>query len=586
MAGDDKESPPLTDQQQVDAQVGATDVTSRMSELMHDAFGFSRVRFFQFGEATNFEEHKLNDMIDLIADAKPADLENAGDALWKASDAINAAAAELKGHLKPAEDDWQGEAGRAFQKWGLKLVEHTEALATYADQAGVQITAAATGLASVRSAMPPRDTRLDPKTVDDIPVVARVDGNKDYAAAVKTEGHRQEAINQMNRLASFYSVSGKELHGLTPPTFEAMPNVGMPAAEHVDRSRSSSENGPQPTAALHRSEVDSAAREHSVVGHARTDIETVTPKTDDPASIAPDRPVVPVGTTIDSVDTLPQQTPTTPVTATTNPTTTPTIGPQGVPLPSYAQGVPNPLGKGPVGRALGATGVPRNSATAQGRAGTPGPASARGLGQGGTNPMGRPNATGQPGMKGGMPGSRPTSMGHGVTGGTPKQAGTSSGRQGLGPRGASRSNSGVVGGRPTSTGASAKSGPKMPRGTVIGGEGAAGSRTSSGGISQRGVMGAPSTTNGTARNQTPGRGAIGSSDGVTGAPAGRNSASRAGRSGFTAGGSGLVRGSEGNQSSDQEEGDGVQRPDYLVEDEQTHLPKKPQRDVPPVIDQA
>jgi hypothetical protein len=88
-------------------------------------------------------------------------------------------------------------------------------------------------------------------------------------------------------------------------------------------------------------------------------------------------------------------------------------------------------------------------------------------------------------------------------------------------------------------------------------------------------MGVPSTTNGAARNQTPGRGAIGNSDGVTGAPAGRNSASHAGRNGFTAGGSGLVRGTEGRGSADQEEGEGAQRPDYLAEDEQTHLPKKP-----------
>ncbi|MFF1731922.1 hypothetical protein [Streptomyces sp. NPDC058247] len=582
MAGDEKKPPPLTDQQKVDAQVGATDVTSQMSELMHDAFGFSRVRFFQFGTATNFEGHKLNDMIDLIADAKPADLENAGEALWKASDAINAAAAELRGHLKPAEDDWQGEAGRAFQAWGLKLVTHTEALATYADQAGVQITAAATGLASVRSAMPPRDTRLDPKTVDDIPVVARVDGNKDYAAAVKTEGHRQEAINQMNRLASFYSVSGQQLHGLTPPTFEAMPNVGMPNPKYDIGSPPQGRSVTEPTAALHRSEVETAGREHPVVEHVRPDIGNLPPKADDPV-IAIDRPVVPVGTQIDSVDTLPQHTATPPVTSTANPTVTPTVGPQGLPLPSYTQGVPNPLGKGPVGRALGTTGVPRNPATAQGRPGTTGPATARGLGQGGTNPMGRPNATGQPGIKGGMPGGRPTS---GVTGGTPKPGGTSAGRQGLGPRGAGRSNGGVIGGRPTSTGASAKSGPKVPRGTVIGGEGAGGSRTSSGGISQRGVMGAPSATNSAARNQTPARGSIGNSDGVTGAPAGRNSASRAGRNGFTAGGSGLVRGPQGPGSSDQEEGEGAQRPRYLVEDEQTHLPDKPRRDVPPANDQA
>ncbi|WP_405635074.1 hypothetical protein OHB53_16160 [Streptomyces sp. NBC_00056] len=555
----------LSGQEQSNVQVGVTDMTSRVSELMHDAFGFGRMRA---PEQSNFEGHDLNDMIDIVENTNPSDLESAGEALWKAQKAISDAATELRGHLTAAEDDWKGEAGKAFQIWGKGLAGHADALADYAKAAGVQITSAGTGLASVRSAMPPRDSRLVRKSVADIPVVARVETNDEYTAATKVEGHRQEAINQMNRLSSFYVVSEESLKGLEPPTFEAMPNVGVPKPS--GGAWSSLPNEPHSgTFQHHASSTESTAeqRHTTVTPHANIGLQPVKDVPDSTSHPLPD-----VGTTIDSVDTLPQQTPTTPVTSTTTPTTTPTTGPQGVPLPSYAQGVPNPLGKGPVGRALGTTGVPRNPATAQGRAGAPGAASARGLGQGGTNPMGRPNATGQPGVKGGMPGGRPTS---GVTGGTPKQAGTSAGRQGLGPSGAGRSNSGVVGGRPTSTGASAKSGPKMPRGTVIGGEGAAGSRTSSGGISQRGVMGAPSTTNGTARNQMPGRGAIGNSDGVTGAPAGRNSASRAGRSGFTAGGSGLVRGPERRESSDQEEGEDVQRPDYVAEDEQTHLPKQP-----------
>ncbi|MFD5119257.1 WXG100 family type VII secretion target [Streptomyces sp. NPDC058385] len=565
----------LSGQEQSNVQVGVTDMTSRISEVMHDAFGFGRVR--APGQKSNFEDHDLNDMIDIVENTNPADLEGAGEALWKAQKAISDAATELRGHLTAAEDDWKGEAGKAFQIWGKGLAGHADALADYAKAAGVQITSAGTGLASVRSAMPPRDSRLVRKSVADIPVVARVETNDEYTAATKVEGHRQEAINQMNRLSSYYVVSEESLKGLEPPTFEAMPNVGVPKPSGRG-SAPTDWSGDETSGTTQRH----AAVTEGVVAHERTiapptDVATTPVKEVHGEVTLPDRPV---GTEINSVDTLPQRTPT-PVTSTTTPTTTPTTGPPGVPLPSYAQGMPTPLGKGPVGRALGTTGMPRNPTTAQGRPGTTGPATARGLGQGGTNPMGRPNATGQPGGKGGMPGGRPTS---GVTGGTPRQAGTSAGRQGLGPRGAGRSSGGVIGGRPTSTGASAKSGPKVPRGKVIGGEGAAGSRTSSGGISQRGVMGAPSTTNGTARNQAPGRGVIGNSDGVTGAPAGRNSASRAGRNGFTTGGSGLVRGPEGRGGSDQKEGEGAQRPDCLAEDEQTHLPKKPQRDVPPVID--
>ncbi|MFD3478036.1 hypothetical protein [Streptomyces sp. NPDC058695] len=566
----------LSGQEQSNVQVGVTDVSNRMSELMHDAFGFSRVR--APGQKSNFEDHDLNDMIDIVENTNPSDLEGAGEALWKAQKAISDAATELRGHLTAAEDDWKGEAGKAFQIWGKGLAGHADDLADYAKAAGVQITSAGTGLASVRSAMPPRDSRVVRKSVGDIPVVARVETNDEYTAATKVEGHRQEAINQMNRLSSYYVVSEESLKGLEPPTFEAMPNVGVPKPTGGDAVPIDSRT-PRGTTQHHASSTDGTVEQRHTTGIPHADI-GLQPVKDVPDSTT--RPVPEVGTAIDSVDTLPQQTPT-PVTSTTTPTT-PTISPQGVPLPPYAQGAPNPLAKGPVGRAFGATGMPRNPATAQGRAGTPGPATARGLGQSGTNPMGRPNATGQGGAKGGMPGGRPPAMGRGVTGGMPKSGGTPVGRQGMGPAGAGRSNGGVIGGKPTSTGATAKTGPKVSRGTVIGGEGAAGSRSSTGGISQRGVVGAPGTTNGNGRSQTPRRGSVGNSDGVTGAPAGRNSPSRAGRNGFTAGGSGLVRGPEGNQSSDQEEGDGVLRPDHLVGDDQTHPPKKPQRDVPPVID--
>lgn len=311
----------LSGQEQSNVQVGVTDMTSRVSELMHDAFGFGRVR--AHGQKSNFEDHDLNDMIDIVENTNPSDLEGAGEALWKAQQAISDAATELRGHLTAAEDDWKGEAGKAFQIWGKGLAGHADALADYAKAAGVQITSAGTGLASVRSAMPPRDSRLVRKSVGDIPVVARVETNEEYTAATKVEGHRQEAINQMNRLSSYYVVSEESLKGLEPPTFEAMPNVGVPKPSGRGSAPTDwSGNETSGTTQRH------AAVTEGVVAHGRTiaphtDV-TTTPVKDVHGDVTlPDRPV---GTTIDGVDTLPQQTPTTPVTSTTNPTTTPTTG--------------------------------------------------------------------------------------------------------------------------------------------------------------------------------------------------------------------------------------------------------------------
>lgn len=223
----DKQKPQESHQaekEQATAQVSAIDMVSGATGVAQFLpFGWKVPRVFG---KTNFEGHALNAMIDMVESAKPEDLELAGTALLNAQTAIEDAAEELEGHITRV--DWEGESGEAFRKWGANLVIHARKLAAFADAAGTQITAAATGLASVRSAMPPRDTREDPKAVADIPTPKQTESNAEYAAAVKAEKDRQEAINQMNRLASFYAVSEEIMAAQEPPTFEPMPDVGVP----------------------------------------------------------------------------------------------------------------------------------------------------------------------------------------------------------------------------------------------------------------------------------------------------------------------------------------------------------------------
>ncbi|MFD7775960.1 hypothetical protein [Streptomyces sp. NPDC059753] len=585
MSGDKpKNQPHQADQERVQDQNGFTDIANSVSHapkgnFVTDTFRSVLLGVPVVGDAlrgrTNFEDHRLNDMVDLVQRTKPEDLENAGKALWDARDAIKAAASELSGHIDRVQ--WVGESGDAFRTWGRDLVKNTHQLGDFADAAGTQITAAGAGLASVRSSMPPRDTRINPKAVDDIPTPARVETNHDYTAAVQAEKHRQEAINQMNRLSSFYAVSGEFLQGQQPPTFGTMPDVGVPK--------------PAPRRQVFHPGVDTADRstsarpESGTPSHHQADASAVRGRTDGITPPVNDThdfttlPHQPVGTEIDSVGTLPPQT-TTPVTGTPPTTTGPSVPGGGQPPGPFATGFVKPMPSGPGGRGLSTGSGTRAPLTAQGRPG--GQGSVRGPGQGTSNPMGRATSTGQAGTKGGMPAGRPTATGRGISGGTPRVGGTAGGRPtGTGQTGAGRSN-GVVGGKPAAAGgASGKTGPKVPRGTVIGGEDAAGARNSTGRIGQRGVIGASSTTKGTGAGRSLGGG---NSDGVTGTPQGRNSAARAGRAGFTSGGSGLVRGPGGNGPAERDEEEGMQRPDYLVEDEQTHLPDKPRRDVPPVID--
>lgn len=603
MSGDDKAPKELTDQQRVDAQVGQVDAVSGVSNVMHDAFGFRRVRLLTYGKVTDFEDHKLNAMIDLVHQANPADLEHAGETLAKASKAISDAAVELRRHLKHAREDWQGVAGEEFQKWGEKLATHTEGLATYADGAGVQVTAAATGLASVRSSLPPRDPRpaADQKKPGQLPVLQQFEGNKQYGEAVQVEKDRQEAINQMNRLASFYSVSGSQLANLekqAPPAFEAMPDVGMPPAYEAPSggthgsTHHSSLSSVHPTVAV-ASEASHAS--HSDSGNGR--LASTHPAVD--TNVDLHRPPT-VGTEINSVGTVPPET-TKPAPAFPPSTATGPGAPSGGMLPPLGTGAVPPAFGGPVGRAAGIGGGAggRTPGSAQGRVTTSEGTTAGGrAGRGGAGPMGRASAVGQQAARGPASATGRSPMARGVSGGMPRNAGTTSSRTGGAPGGrvggvpgqpAARTGpgatgavrtGGVVGGRPASEAGPRATGARVPRGTVIGGEGATGARATGEKPVQRGVIGAKSQAPGTGQGQSQRR-SSGNADGVVGAPAGRTGARG---NGAASGGSGLVSGSAEAHSPDRAAGGRTQRQQRSAEDKKRARDDARRGDAPSATD--
>ncbi|MFE2569168.1 WXG100 family type VII secretion target [Streptomyces mirabilis] len=604
MSGDDKAPKELTDQQRVDVQVGQVDAVSGVSNVMHDAFGFKRVRLLTYGKVTDFEDHKLNAMIDLVHQANPADLEHAGETLAKASKAINEAAVELRRHLKHAGEDWQGEAGEAFQKWGEKLATHTESLATYADGAGVQVTAAATGLASVRSSLPPRDTRpaLDQKKPGQLPVLKQVESNKEYAEAVRVEKDRQEAINQANRLASFYSVSGAELAKLQkqdPPVFEAMPSVGVPDPYGSQGGGADGSTGNSNPGSAHRAVASASGGGHlGMSGDASGNRVLASGHPGADANVELHRPTV--GTEINSVGTLPPET-TKPAPVLPPSTATGPSAPSGGMLPPIGTGVVPPAFGGPVARAVGRGGGAggRTPGSAQGRVTTSEGTTAGGrTGRGPAGPIGRASAVGQQGARGPASATGRSPMGRGVTGGMPRSAGTTgsrtggtpggrvggvpgqpAARTGPGATGATRTG-GVVGGRPASEAGPRATGARVPRGTVIGGEGATGARAAGEKPGQRGVIGAKSPEPGAGQGQSQRR-SPGSAEGVVGAPA-----SRAGvrGNGAASGGSGLVSGSAEGRGPDRAAGGRTQRQQHSAEDKKRSPDDARRGDAPPATD--
>ncbi|MFD6801477.1 hypothetical protein [Streptomyces cyaneofuscatus] len=548
---------PAEQQKQDEGRVNTQLVVTDMTEL-----GREVLSLFPFGGGgragrTSFEGHELNAIIDLVENANPADLENAGEALWKARDAIRSAAKELGDHIDGV--DWQGDSGEAFRKWGKGLVTHATKLGDFADAAGTQITVAGTGLASVRNSMPPRDRRMIQTDVDDILFPARTETNPQYAAALTVEKNRQEAINQINRLASYYAVSEEVLAGQEPPRFDQELGIDVPKPRQgVGPGDSGSTSSGGDTSLEDRPQGGPGRSVAGISG-------TVSP----PDNRTPDvalgsAPVLDKSTSteINSV-----ATPTVPNTATGTPPAPPATsgpGPVNTPTPPMAPSLGNPVSAS-YPRTTGPAGGPRSVNQAGGGLGKASPAGISATGRGGTGAtVGRPSpmaggssATGRSG--GGA--HLPTAGQSGVMGGRPTAA-----HGGTASPGSSRAGqgNGIVGGTPqrATSGASGAGGARgVPRGTVIGGPGASGSAPRSG---QRGAP-------------------VSGANGVVGAARGT---SGSGSKGFTAGGAGLVRGPVGRRKTDRkdEENTGSTRPDYLTEDEETWAARR-RGAVPPVVEQ-
>ncbi|MFF5659706.1 hypothetical protein [[Kitasatospora] papulosa] len=534
------------DQGRVQGQLLVTDVTRQVQGVM-ESFGFGSGS----SGRTSFEGHDLNAMIDLIENSKPEDLESAGEALLKARTALRTAAGDLRGFIEGV--DWEGESEVAFRNWGKGLVAHAEKLGDFAETAGTQIMVAGTGLASVRNSLPPRDTRLHKKSPDEVEAPKRVEGNAEYAAAVKVEKDRQEAINQANRLASYYAVSEETLAAQEPPRFEKKLDVAMPKPggyiKAPLRSGSSSADSDASdsvdTGGSSERLVTGGTRGAAVDGHG---YET-------PAVVAqvPDRST---STEINSV-----ATPTAPVATSGVPAPQPATGPAASSMgttPPMANGFVNPVAAG-----SRAAGMPRGvGQTVSGVSRTSGPAGGSAAANGRVgSPVGRPSPTSggsasSAAGRGGPGAQSPTAGRSGITGGRPMATGQpTSGSSG--PR-AGRA-SGIVGGTPQR--ASTPGGTRgVPRGTVIGSGSASRASGPTGAVGQRGVVG--NAANATSRPS--GRGTP-STKGVVGTPRGAGGA--AGGKGFTSGGAGLVRGPAGRKDSkDEDQDEGTQRPDYLTED--------------------
>ncbi|MFJ6632976.1 hypothetical protein ACIQMR_16540 [Streptomyces sp. NPDC091376] len=567
--------PPLTkqeleqakDQEQIEGQFAATDMVEQMQNFF-DVFGFGSTGSVL--GSTAFDGRKLNEMLDFLESTNPADLEHAGEALEKANVAINKAAKELDDFVK--QTDWEGEGAKEFQRYGAEVVSYAWSVGKMANAVGAQMKVASTGLTSVRNARPPRDNRAIQKDVKDFKLPEQTADNPEYQRALQVEKDRQEAINQMNRLASFYVVSQSTLAAQEAPK----PPAAYKAA--VPKPTGSIDDATGYESAGGRS---GDSRTPSPTSLGESGVAETAPRTE-----APGRPGSVPGSTsmeIDSVATAPPPTTTGPTTAPPTAVSNPNQAANPINLPPTSLGLPGRAGPaprpgdprtagGPPSKAVGRAGTTGGSQPPMGRSATStgrSPAAPNGTSSGRSPMVGRPSATGMPGGGTGRPGTGAGSSQApivGRPGGTSQPAaGRSTGTSG--PSG-SRGN-GIIGGTPQrSTGGS--TGSRIPRGTIIGGDSPATGRSSAARPSQAGVVGASSASQAA---RPVGRGTP-SVNGVVGAP--RAPGARPGATGGTGG-----RANQRRKGPEEQEG--TARPDYLTEDEETWANRR-RGAVPPVID--
>ncbi|MEV7088732.1 hypothetical protein AB0O07_23080 [Streptomyces sp. NPDC093085] len=495
-------------------------------------------------QETDFESKSHQELIDMLEGASSESAAELARKLSGASTTINRIGMGLKSVV--ARLEWQGKAGDAFHDWGHQAAIATLDLGAYSKNASSWLAEVATAITQAKSALPPRSAALEKQAKDAQIVIqaARHDaGAGDISkhreelrgAQDGMESRRQEAAQQLRKLAQTYVYSAEQISSQAPPTFPAPPAQFMPERPHtlegtqrstVDSSGAGG-GGTLASATAYTSGAQSAAVDaHSLPSSpGGTSVPTEVARPTLPSVSVPERPV---DMGIDSVTTLPQ----TP----NGPSVTPSVMPPG----GKSEGLTS-LPVGVVPPAFGGKPVPQGPGGIGGRTG--------------------------PGLRG------------------PLLPGQSSGGSTAGAR--LPQQNGITGGRPVPQNPGRPTG-GIPRGTVIGGE--------------------SSQARGQAQGRVPGAmphgGGTGAGSGRGGMMSGRRLASETGgvvggRQGtsqgrpFTPGGSGLVRNGQSGRmggtvpgarnAAPRRDREDAERPDYLVEDEETWQQGR-RRIVPPVID--
>ncbi|MEU8996976.1 hypothetical protein AB0C95_19550 [Streptomyces caniferus] len=159
---------------------------------------------------TDFEKSSHQALYDMVADADHlqivvmgADLVDAGKEIARITDDLEAYAQQTRAH-------WKGEGAQAFDDWTRETAAESRKLGHYAKSTGEAMVDAATALGQAKLMPKPPALRNFVETDTSKP---------NGVTALTKDPAREDAIAEMNRLASYYRTAQEKIAGQEVPNF-------------------------------------------------------------------------------------------------------------------------------------------------------------------------------------------------------------------------------------------------------------------------------------------------------------------------------------------------------------------------------
>ncbi|MER5611992.1 hypothetical protein [Streptomyces sp. NPDC002215] len=166
---------------------------------------------------SDFENASYQDMLNMVSGVNATAIISRGTALVDAQTEIEKIGTELKEHV--GRTTWKGAGGDAFREWGNDFALETLKLADYAGTAGTSLQTAGQALSEVAKVI-----QGHPDAVQ----MCFADEKKEKARIAAVETARNEAIPQMNKLASYYLMAQQSISSQEEPNFKPLPSEVVP----------------------------------------------------------------------------------------------------------------------------------------------------------------------------------------------------------------------------------------------------------------------------------------------------------------------------------------------------------------------